>query len=190
MLYHYNTITIDRRIWRYIAGIAIILCTSQLLYAQENEEEKSYTAPRSQHEWVFLGNTETSRWEYDQRTLLRTDSMHVRVRLKETPLKECYYDVRGAKMWDHRSIQGYSDTLRLHPEFYYEGYERYGCTILEENINIGSGSYAILYAADYDTGWLMIAVWNNGFDVVKPIAEASPESMLASLLSKEQNHTW
>jgi hypothetical protein len=185
MLYH--KLFCKRHIGRYFVGFSALFLTFGTLHAQESGEQKSYTAPRETHEWVFLGNSETSKWEYDQRTMLRLDSEHIRVRVKETPLKNSYSDVRGAKMWQMRSIQGYSDSLRLHPQFYYEGYERFGYSILEENIDLIKRTYIVHNAADYDLGGLLLTLWEDGYDVEKPISKSSPEEMLINMFFNRQS---
>jgi len=179
----YNYAFCHSRNWLYLALSFSFFFTQNTLHAQENEEQKSFTAPRQQQEWVFLVNSETSKWEYDRRTIMLIDSSHIRVRLRETPLKNSYCDIRGAKMWKNRSIQGYSDSLRMHPQYYYDGYERYGFTILEEIIDFTRKTYTIRYAGDYDLGGLLIALWGDAYDKPVSIAESGPEKMVVNLFS-------
>ncbi len=179
-----------RQKWPYIISALASLLIGHTAFSQVSGEEKSFTAPRSVHEWVFLGNTETSKWEYDARAVVRSDSSHVRIRMKETPLKNSYCDVRGAKMWEQRSIQGYSDTLKLHPQFYYEGYERFGFAIFEETIDLNDRTYFVTFTADYDLGGLLLRLWDEGYNVIKPFADEGPESMLLTLFSKDISRRW
>ena len=167
-----------------------MLSIAVILNAQEIPQQKSYTAPREVKQWVFLGNSETSKFEYEQKTMVRMDPSHLRIRIKVTPLKGSYYDMKRAKMWQQRSIQGYSDSLKLHPQFYYEGYEKYGYTIFEEEIDLSGEKYIILNAVDYDQADVLLAKWDNGIGVNKPVIEASAERMLIILFFKEKYPNW
>ena len=179
----YHKMFCTRHIWRYVIAISGIFYSAGILHAQDVGEQKFYTAPRELHDWVFFGNSESSSWEYDQKTLVRTDSIHLKVRIRETPLEYCYNDVRGAKMWQWRSIQEYSDSLRFHPQFDYEGYEYYGFSVLEETINLRDHKFRVCNAADYNLGGLVLSLWQNGIDTEKPIPPGSPEDMVIEVIS-------
>jgi hypothetical protein len=184
-----QNIFFNRHIWRFPVVIFALLFIGRSLYAQEGTEQQFFTAPREVHDWIFLGNSETSSWEYDQRSLMQADSLHLRVRLRETPLEYCYNDVRGTKMWQQRSIRGYSDSLRFHPQYDYEGYEYYGFTILEEMFDLHSQEYSIRFAADYNLGGLPLSVWVDGPNMEEQIVEGSSEQMILNyFVSKLQSH--
>lgn len=171
----------------YLAVIVSLLYSNETLHAQDRPEQRSYTAPREQQEWVLLGNTATTKCEYDRRTLLKLDSLHFRIRIREIPLQHDYYDITVTKMWEQRSIQGYSDSLQLHPKFYYEGYERYGYTIREELIDLTRMKYSILAAADYDLAGLLLAQRDGDLEGEKPANAESAESMAIDLVSKHKS---
>ena len=69
-------------------------------------------------------------------------------------------------MWEHRSIQGYSDSLRLHPIFDNEGYEKYSYTIRDEVIDCKEKKARIKKTLDYDQAGVVI-----------PSSALEPESM-------------
>jgi hypothetical protein len=176
-----------RMYWRSIFIIAAIVFTATFLYAQETHEQRSYTAPSAIKAWIFFGTTATSRCEYEENSLTFTKPAQLHVRIRETPLRGNYYDIIRAKMWDQRSIQGYSDSLRLLPQFNYDGYEHYSYSISEEIIDLGTERYKVLITNDYDQAGMLLGNWITDAEKEKVIADASKEKMLAEWFNKKQN---
>jgi len=151
------------------------------LYAQ------TFTAPSPENpikstNWVFLANSEISMFEYDKSRVEQSDSSIIKIWLRETPLKKTAYEVRRAKMWEERSIQGYDDSLKLHPHFSYDGYERYKFSVFQEEIDCSSSRVRVLKAIDYDETGIILSDWPTNPSVSKQIrASASPESMVMNL---------
>jgi len=106
-------------------------------------------------EWVCFANAPEIVYAYDKNGILRLDSMRIRIRIKRTPKQVFYIQVKTEKMMEHRSLQNYED--RGHPQFDYEGYERYGFTIAEEEIDGSARKYKILEMTDYDTKGEMLS---------------------------------
>ena len=168
---------------------AIFACLLQIvitteLQAQNTGSQQFYTAPRETTEWVTVGNIENVKYECDLNSLIRLDSTHVRIHIKETPIRQNYYETVRAKMWEHRNIQEYSDSLRRKPEFCFEGYEHYGFTINEEKIEYNKGEYSILYSADYDLSGILLSNNDQEEEIEKGVAEKSPERMIINLFVK------
>jgi hypothetical protein len=90
-------------------------------------------------------------------------------------------------MWEQRSITGYSDSLRLHPQFYYEGYERYGYTIREEVIDFSREKFSILAYADYDLTGILLIQREGAIEGEKIAGKGSAESLAIDLLFKHKS---
>lgn len=99
-------------------------------------------------QWVFFANTPEITFAYDKNSIERLDSMHLRIWIKKTPKEVFYLQVKSEEMMEHRSLQSYEN--RSHVEFDYEGYERYGFTIVHEEIDGSKEKYKILKTIDYD----------------------------------------
>ena len=183
-LFHF--MNIPRHFYLYIFALIAIFSAPFDLHAQRSEGQRSYTAPMESTEWVILGNSDNIKYECDLNSLVRVDSTHIRIHIKETPVKFTHYETMRAKMWDHRSIQAYSDSLRKKPEFYFEGYERYGFTIKEEKIEYYKGEFNILYTADYDLGGILLSNTVSGTEDEQPVANKSPEHMVIEMLLQDK----
>jgi hypothetical protein len=122
---------------------------------------KTFTAPPERQNWVML--TASSPWiyEFDYRSIVWVDSIHFMVKVREVPNKRLYYQVKVDKMWEQRSIIGYSDSLRRQPIFTYDGYENYGYTIVEEKFNILTNQYIVVKATDFDVNGEYLGQWDQ-----------------------------
>ncbi len=162
------------------------LLSFDTLYAQGNREERSYTAPREISGWVYLGSSQNSRYDYDTKSVIILDSMRMIIRLKETPLLQSYYETRRTKMWEQRSIQGYSDSLRTHPEFCYDGYDRYGYSIYVIKIDFCEEKYIVLKSIDLDMNGIVLHDIIYETEEEKNISDGSSERMVVNLFSKDK----
>jgi len=172
-----------RHFFAFVLGLTALCVASASAYAQNKEEPRSYTGAKETSEWISLGNIEDVKYECDLKSIIRTDSTHIRIHIKETPIRQNHYETVRTKMWEHRSIQGYSDSLRKKPEFCFDGYERYSFSISEELVEYNKGEYSVTYVADYDISGMLLP----GSETVymdKQVADKSPERMVIDLLLK------
>lgn len=154
---------------------------SSSLRAQNPAEPRTYTSPSPQ--WVFLMNTDTSKIEYDKNQVDLRDAKFIKIWLRQTPHKKNEYEFRRARMWEQRSIQGYDDSLHLHPHFVYEGYEKYKYTIFQEEIDCGLKRVRILRRIDYNESGEILTEHPSEADISRQIrTAASPESIILGLL--------
>jgi hypothetical protein len=175
---------------RHMKNYTFLLCAGALfgvlvfasqIHAQQSPQ-RSLTAPMERHQWVFLCNSETSQFEYDAGSVRWVDSAHLTAQLRETPLKNKYYQVKVTKMWEQRSIQGYSDSLGLHPIYDYAGYENFGYTIHEVQIDLSHSLYKLVSATDYDRNGMFLGVWDyQQLMPTKPLNPA-PQTKLVEVL--------
>ncbi len=154
---------------------------SSSLRAQNPTEPRTYTSPPPQ--WVFLTNTDTSKIEYDKNHIDSRDTKFIKISLRETPHKKNEYEFRRTRMWEQRSIQGYDDSLHLHPHFFYEGYEKYKYTIFQEEIDCEFKRVRILRRIDYNENGEMLTEHPSEAHISRRIGTAaSPESIILELL--------
>jgi hypothetical protein len=163
--------------------LVLFLFSAKILHGQANALSVPECSIKNAN-WVLFAASATNLYEYDQNSIEREDSTHFLIRIKETPKKVFYTQIKSEKMMEHRSLLDYQDRSRL--IYDYEGYETYAMTITEEKIDGSLGRYTILEETDYDRMGTVLSAKKNGSDTVNWATSigAVPETAAINLLMK------
>ena len=141
--------------------VVVVLSEGHIAYAQQTSQIDIADA----EQWVMLGTYDTVLVEYDLQSLRYTDSGHIVVLIKTTPIAPVV----------KKLLQ--ENNIGLHPVSAYNGYEYYSHTIREETIDLKQYKYTTLNTWDYDVlGGLLD--WTRIPQQPKQALASSPESTL------------
>ena len=98
--------------------------------------------------WVEFAKSYTITFSYDKSNIKKIDSSKSLIWIKQVPLPESYTEVKIGKMKENKIEKGYDEFGK--PKNSFQGFENYGFTILQEEIDCKKDLYRILKIIEYD----------------------------------------